>query len=208
MRWPVAPGIRGPGPELDGSRTGIARSAHGRPSRRLSGGPAGNAGRDRELGCHLAAERPHGGGAGGADHHRRAYWPGQPPHFPGALLRHVGPGRAPPDARVLPPDRHRAKQQPAVACRQPSIMEAAAAPATAGPVYARRQPEKTACPPNPCPTRLRRARRQASPRAPARRFATLGPAHPAPAPRGFAAPVAGSPGVEGGEEQACENWLN
>jgi hypothetical protein len=45
----------------------------------------------------------------------------------------------------------------------------------------------------------------------------VGPAHPTPAPRGFAAPVAklhparpppGLSGVEGGEEQASESWLN
>jgi hypothetical protein len=46
--------------------------------------------------------------------------------------------------------------------------------------------EARACPPRPCPTRLRRARRQ------------LHPARPPP----------GSPGVEGGEEQASESWLN
>ena len=46
--------------------------------------------------------------------------------------------------------------------------------------------EARACPPRPCHTRLRRARRQ------------LHPVRPPP----------GSPGVEGGEEQAGESWLN
>jgi hypothetical protein len=46
--------------------------------------------------------------------------------------------------------------------------------------------EARACPPRLCPTRLRRARRQ------------LHPARPPP----------GSPGVEGGEEQANESWVN
>ena len=73
------------------------RHVHGRGDARgrVPERSARHAGRHRQPGRGLDAERAHVRGAGGAGDDRRPDRPGQPPHVPGALLDDAGPRRAP-----------------------------------------------------------------------------------------------------------------
>ena len=92
--------------EVVGTFTVAAKRAFAFPDR-----PPRDAGRDREPGGDLAAERAHVPGARGAGDHRRAHRPGQPPHVPGAVLGDARARRPPQVPGVADPDRHRSLQE-------------------------------------------------------------------------------------------------
>ena len=96
--------------------------AHGRVPER----PARHAGRHRQPGRDLDAERAHVRGAGGAGDDRRPDRAGQPPHLPGALRDHARPRRAPRAVGVAAADRHRSLQEDQRQLRPPDRRRRAA----------------------------------------------------------------------------------